>query len=392
MSDATQRTTKPDVLQALAALRTDDGRNLLASGHVQDVLIEWHGDAAHVAVVVDAEWDGRPPSEDELGRIRGAVSCLPGVASVKTIPRSLPGDAHGDGSTPAGPSGAAGQAPDAAAARRRAAAMRPMEPPPRVPPGARLIAVASGKGGVGKSTVSVNLAVALARRGLRTAIVDCDVYGFSVPMLIGLEEAPRIQDRKIVPPRAHGVQVMSMDFFVADNRAVVWRGPMLGKTLRQFMQDVLWDDPEVMVLDLPPGTGDVALDVLNFFPKAGQIVVTTPDPFAARVAERAGRMALEAGHAVLGVVENMSYSTCEGCGRRSHPFGRGGGDAVAAALGVEVLARIPFAETRDGRWDALYPEDSEAGRAYADLALRVLGGERRAGAEAQAETETARRG
>ncbi|MBX6378925.1 MAG: P-loop NTPase, partial [Clostridia bacterium] len=243
-----------------------------------------------------------------------------------------------------------------------------------VPEGARLVAVASGKGGVGKSTVAANLAVALARRGTRVAILDCDVYGFSVPDLLGVEEPAALRDRRLVPPRAHGVQVMSMEFFVPGNRPVVWRGPMLGTALRQLMGDTLWDEPQVMVLDLPPGTGDVALDVHEFFPDAAEIIVTTPDPFAARVAERAGTMALETGHVVLGVVENLAYLTCEGCGRRLHPFGRGGGDAVAAALGVPVLARIPHFPPGAGRTDGLCPPETEAGRAYDQLARGVLAG------------------
>ncbi|MBX6351531.1 MAG: Mrp/NBP35 family ATP-binding protein [Clostridia bacterium] len=352
--------TKGDILQVLARLRTDDGRPFLAAGLLRDVLVEWHGDRAFVALVVESDWGGREPSPAERDRLAAAVRPLPQVAGVKTVVADRePG--------PRGPA----ESRSAREARREAALRRPQLPPPRLPAGTRIVAVASGKGGVGKSTVSVNLAVSLRRLGLRTALVDCDVYGFSVPMLIGLEEAPRVEERRIVPPRAEGVEVMSMDFLVRDNSAVVWRGPMLGKALRQFVEDVRWSDPEVMVLDLPPGTGDVALDVVTFFPDGAEVLVTTPDPFAARVAERAGRMAMEAGHRLVGVVENMSYARCPGCGREMRLLGKGGGDAVAHALGSRVLARIPFLPREDGGRHGLVDPGSEAGRAYRHLAEQV---------------------
>ncbi|MBT9259883.1 MAG: Mrp/NBP35 family ATP-binding protein [Clostridiales bacterium] len=346
---------KTDVLQVLAGLRLASGKSLLASGRVQDVLLEHHGEQVHVAVVVG---EGLEASEED--QVKEAVGRLPGVATVKVVVRPI----ATTGRPMAKPRLLSGEGGGGVLQR----GFRPQPPPPRVPPGTAMLAVASGKGGVGKSTVAVNLAVALSRLGVRTAILDADVYGFGVPMLIGLEEGPRLKDGKIVPPRAHGVEVMSMDFFVRDNQAVIWRGPMLGKTLRQFVEDVLWDDPEVMILDLPPGTGDVALDVVQFFPQAAQLLVTTPDPYAARVAERAGRMALEQGVAVKGVVENMAYLRCGETGEIIYPFGRGGGDAAAHALGVEVLARIPW-EVKDGRlMGNVVDPKSEAGRLYRRLA------------------------
>ncbi|MDI3297878.1 MAG: Mrp/NBP35 family ATP-binding protein [Bacillota bacterium] len=338
---------KREVLQALAGLKVGE-LDPLAEGFVQDVLIEPHADGDHVAVLVDDLWRGERPPEAALEAIRRRLEGRPGIAGVRVVPRSR-----------------------GLAERSQALARSRSRPRPRVPEGAGLLAVASGKGGVGKSTVSVNLAVALARRGVRTALLDCDIYGFSVPSLIGLDEPPRVRDGKIVPPSAHGVQVVSMDFFVRQNDPVIWRGPMLGTALRQLMGDTLWESPRLMILDLPPGTGDVALDVHEYFPDAAELVVTTPDPLAARVAERAGSMALRTGHRLLGVVENLAYMSCEGCGRRSHPFGRGGGDAVAAALGTEVLARIPFDPSKEGRGDGLFAAGSPAGRAYAELAERV---------------------
>ncbi|PZN12929.1 MAG: ATP-binding protein [Bacillota bacterium] len=344
---------KTDILQELANLRLPDGSNPLATGRIQDVLVEMHGDRAHVAILIDDSWDGGSPPDEALEAIRQQVAAMPGVASVRILPRPRPQQAR------------QGASLQAAQASR-----------PQLPGGlarARFVAVASGKGGVGKSSVSVNLAVALARQGLGVAILDCDIYGFSVPALIGLERAPSLDgEGHIVPGHARGVDVMSMEFFVRDNSPVVWRGPMLGKALRQFLRDTAWNDPQVVVLDLPPGTGDVALDVLQQFPHTYQLIVTTPDPFAARVAERAGAMALKMGHTVLGIVENMAYRACPNCGHREYPLGKGGGDAVAEALQTEVLARIPFEPAPQGlRRDGLFAPGTPAGQAYEELASKV---------------------
>ncbi|ADU51614.1 ATPase-like, ParA/MinD [Thermaerobacter marianensis DSM 12885] len=352
---------KRDVLQQVARVRLDDGSHPLADGRVQDVLVEMHGNRAHVAILVDETWDGGSPPPEVQDRLREAVLAMPGVASVRVVPRPRP---KGRGVT------VPGAAPPGPAAGARGG------PAARLPEGlegARFVAVASGKGGVGKSSVSVNLAVALARRGLRVAILDCDIYGFSVPALIGLERPPALDaDGKVIPGHGHGVDVMSMDFFVQNNSPVAWRGPMLGKALRQFLYDTAWNHPDVVVLDLPPGTGDVALDVQQQFPPMDVLIVTTPDPFAARVAERAGSMAKKMGHRVMGVVENMAYRECSGCGRQEYLLGRGGGDAVAAALGTQVLARIPMEPPPPGlRTDGLFPPASGAGRAYEELADAV---------------------
>ncbi|MCL6595381.1 MAG: Mrp/NBP35 family ATP-binding protein [Firmicutes bacterium] len=309
-----------DVLQALAGLRVD-GVEPLAAGYVQDVAIEWHGDVAYVGVHVDDLWQGAPPSEAVLTAMRERVLALPQVGAARIIPRSAE---------------RARQAQEIARRRRDRAAA------PKLPQGATFFAVQSGKGGVGKSTLAVNLAAALARRAVRTAILDCDVYGFSVPALLEVGARPHVVDGRLVPPRAHGVEVMSMAFFVPDGRPVVWRGPMLGKALRQMTEETAWSAPQVMVLDLPPGTGDVALDVHAFFPRARVLVVTTPDPASARVAVRAGEMARSVGHELVGVVENLTHAVCPGCGGRLELWGRGGGDLVASALDTRVVARVPW--------------------------------------------------
>jgi ATP-binding protein involved in chromosome partitioning len=211
----------------------------------------------------------------------------------------------------------------------------------------RVYAVASGKGGVGKSSVTVNLACALAARGLRVGIVDADIYGFSVPALMGITQAPTRVDEMILPPVAHGVKVISIGMFVSGNQPVAWRGPMLHRALEQFLTDVYFGDLDALFLDLPPGTGDVAISVAQLLPKAEILVVTTPQAAAADVAERAGAIAVQTGQKVAGVIENMSFLTLPD-GRTMELFGSGGGEVLAKRLTqtvnapVELLGQIPL--------------------------------------------------
>src|SRR5690606_1000161 len=241
----------------------------------------------------------------------------------------------------------------------------------------QFIAVASGKGGVGKSTVTVNLAVALAREGKKVGIIDADIYGFSVPDMMGIEQAPVVIDKTILPVERFGVKVISMAFFVRDNSPVIWRGPMLGKMLRNFFTEVHWDELDYMLLDLPPGTGDVALDVHQLLPPRKEIIVTTPHATAAFVADRAGNMALHTKHEILGVVENMSWYACSACGNRDYVFGRGGGEKLAKELGTELLVQIPLGAPDNDINDpdfspSVYAPDTETGRIYAELARRII--------------------
>ncbi len=187
------------------------------------------------------------------------------------------------------------------------------------------LAIASGKGGVGKSTVSVNLAVALARLGKKVGLIDADIYGFSVPDMMGITVRPTVKGEKIIPVERFGVKVISMGFFVEENAPVIWRGPMLGKMLNNFFHEVEWGELDYLLLDLPPGTGDVALDIHTMLPSCKEIIVTTPHPTAAFVAARAGAMALQTDHEVLGVVENMSYYESKKTGEKEYVFGKGGG-------------------------------------------------------------------
>ncbi|WP_329236009.1 Mrp/NBP35 family ATP-binding protein [Actinoallomurus sp. NBC_01490] len=202
-------------------------------------------------------------------------------------------------------------------------------------------AVASGKGGVGKSTVTANLAVALARTGKRVGVLDADVWGHSIPLLFGADRAPVALGGAMLPVEAHGVRLMSTGFFVGDDEPLIWRGPMLHKALQQFLDDVHWGELDVLLVDLPPGTGDIAISLLELVPDAQVVVVTTPQPAAQQVARSAGRMAADLGIAIAGVVENMSQFACA-CGRHTPLFGAGGGTALADGLGVSLLGRVPL--------------------------------------------------
>ena len=216
-------------------------------------------------------------------------------------------------------------------------------PNPFMSPGSRtrVLGISSGKGGVGKSSVSVNLAVALAQAGHTVGILDADVYGFSVPKMLGISGDPVVIDDMIIPPVAYGVGCISIGFFVGDDQPVMWRGPMLHKALEQFLVDVYWGDPEFLIVDMPPGTGDVALSMAQYLPRSEIYVVTTPQAAAQRVAQRTAYMAKKVNMPLRGVIENMSWFTGDD-GTRYELFGRGGGEALAADLGVPLLAQLPL--------------------------------------------------
>jgi ATP-binding protein involved in chromosome partitioning len=330
---------KRAVIQAVSRARLPGSdRGAIALGLVQDVVV----DQDRVRVILFDQAAGNAVPKSWADAVEAAVRSVPGVvaAAVEVRPAAAPAPAAGRG-----------------------------RPVVRVP-GAHIVAVASGKGGVGKSTVTANLAAALAAAGRRVGAVDADIYGFSLPSLLGATAEPDVRDGRIAPVPAQGAGVISMDFFVRGNQPVVWRGPMLGKALQQFLTDVEWGQVEFLLLDLPPGTGDIALDVHEMLPGASEILVTTPDPLAARVAVRAGQMAQKTGHTVLGVVENMSYLPCQHGGTPHRPFGQGGGEAVAQELDVPLLARIPLGSpVRPG--SGVFEPDSEAGRIFGDLARRM---------------------
>ena len=271
-------------------------------------------------------------------------------------------------------------------ARLRGGAAEPEIPFAKPDSLTRVYAVTSGKGGVGKSSVTANLAAAMAAQGLSVGVVDADIYGFSIPRMLGVERVPTQLDGMIVPPVAHGVKVISIGMFVEDKQPVIWRGPMLHRAVQQFLSDVFWGDLDVLLLDLPPGTGDVTISVAQLLPGAEILVVTTPQTAAAEVAERTGLIAVQTKQKVVGVVENMSYLV-QPDGSHLEIFGSGGGLTVSrslsAALGYEVplLARLPLdialregsdhgvpATVADGGAPAA---DAPAAGALADVARRL---------------------
>lgn len=236
------------------------------------------------------------------------------------------------------------------------------------------IAVSSGKGGVGKSTVTVNLAMSLMRLGKKVGVIDADIYGFSVPDMMGVEQRPAVRGEKIIPVERFGVKVISMGFFVEDNSPIIWRGPMLGKMLSSFFKEVEWGDLDYLLLDLPPGTGDIAMDVHELLPTCKEVIVTTPHPTAAFVAARAGQMALKTNHEILGVVENMAYYQSKS-GEKEYVFGRGGGDKLAEVLDTKVLGRLPLKqpyEEEDEFAPSIYQQDHPLGKEYHLIASKIV--------------------
>lgn len=241
--------------------------------------------------------------------------------------------------------------------------------------GTKFVTVASGKGGVGKSTVTVNLAIALTRLGKKVGVIDADIYGFSVPDMMGVEERPVVRGEKIIPVERFGVKVISMGFFVEDNSPIIWRGPMLGKMLTSFFKEVEWGDLDYILLDLPPGTGDIALDVHSMLPTSKEIIVTTPHPTAAFVAARAGQMALQTEHEILGVIENMAYFKSQVTGEKEYVFGQGGGKKLAEVLQTKVIGQLPLQqpfEEDDVFAPSIYQEDHPVGKEYRKVAAKVI--------------------
>jgi len=235
----------------------------------------------------------------------------------------------------------------------------------------RVITIASGKGGVGKSSVAVNLAVALAARGRSVGVIDADVYGFSIPRMLGVLTPPAVIGGSLIPPQGYGIRVMSMDYFVQPDQAVIWRGPMLHKALEQFLTDVFWDEPDYLLIDTPPGTGDVAISLSQFLPRAEVLVVTTPQETAQRVAKKAALMAEKVNQDVIGVVENMAWFTGDD-GTRYPLFGSGGGERLAQELGVPLMGQIPLVPAMRAGADQGVPVAVAAPGSDADVAFDEL--------------------
>ncbi len=251
-------------------------------------------------------------------------------------------------------------------------------PKPQIPGIQNVIAVASGKGGVGKSTVSVNLAAALASMGKRVGVLDADVYGPSVPLMLGLKERPKsTEDKKIIPLSKYNLKVMSMGFLLTDDQAVVWRGPMIDKLLTEFIRNVEWGELDVLVVDLPPGTGDAQLTMVQKAPLSGGVIVTTPQDVALADVRRGMQMFEEVHVPVLGVVENMSYLVCSSCGHKAHVFSHGGGAEVAKQFNVPLLGEIPLVRDivqggDEGTPIMVSQPEHPQSRVFVDIAGQVL--------------------
>jgi ATP-binding protein involved in chromosome partitioning len=355
--------TEAAVLEALRPVEDPELRQSIVDlDMVKEVAIE----GGRVAVTVALTVAGCPLRPEITRRVTEAVQPLDGVESVDVDLTVMDDEQR-----------------QAVAARLRqqhaeagaGAEGKPARVNPFTDARTRVLAVASGKGGVGKSSVTTNLAVALAQRGQRVAAVDADVWGFSMPRMLGIDHAPVVIDDVIIPPEANGVNLISMGFFAREDQPVVWRGPMLHKALEQFLTDVHWDEPDFLVVDMPPGTGDIALSMAQFLPRAEVIIVTTPQPAAQRVAQRAAYMSQKVNLDVIGVIENMSWFRGDD-GKAYELFGSGGGKELADQLGVPLLGQVPLVpELRvgadEGRPIVVTDPDDEASREFVRIAERV---------------------
>ena len=332
------------VLDALKVVTDPDlGRDIVSLGFVRNLAI----DGGAVSFTIELTTPACPVKDQMRDQARAAVSALEGATTVEVEMTASVRSAVAPGSA-------------------------------RAPiPGVRnVIAVGAGKGGVGKTTVAVNVAVALARYGGRVGMIDGDVYGPNLPIMLGLDTQLATDGKKIAPAEKHGIRVVSMGFLAAGGAPIIWRGPMLHGVVRQFFQDVRWGELDYLVVDMPPGTGDVALSLTQTVPVSGAIVVTTPQTVSLADSRRAVGMYRKLDVPALGVVENMSYFACPGCGHESDIFGRGGGNAVADELGVPFLGQIPLYEPirvggDSGQPIVLSEPDSPAARAIVHVAERA---------------------
>ncbi len=360
--------TEPQIIEALRPVEDPElHRSIVDLKMVREITID--GEAVQVQIALTVP--GCPLKNEITTRVTDAVVALDGVAAA-TVDFTVMTDAereelrfslHGDPAASAGSQAAHGHA--------EGRAIPFADPASKT----RVLLIASGKGGVGKSSVTANLSIALANRGHRTAVIDADVWGFSIPRMLGIQRAPTVIDDMLIPPETHGVRAISMGFFAEEDQPVMWRGPMLHKALEQFLTDVFWDDPDFLLLDLPPGTGDISLSLASFLPRSELYVVTTPQPAAQRVAQRAAFMAEKVSLDVKGVIENMSWFTGDD-GTRYELFGAGGGADLAQRLEVPLIGQVPLlTPLREGS-DSGNPivatdPDGEAGKIFAEMA-RVI--------------------
>jgi ATP-binding protein involved in chromosome partitioning len=332
------------VLDALKIVNDPDlHRDIVTLGFIKDLKV----DRAQVSFTIELTTPACPVKDQMRDQARAAVMQLPGVAAVDVRMSARVREAVGGDST---------RAP--------------------VPGVKNLIAVGAGKGGVGKTTVAVNLAIALAKCGGKVGVIDADIYGPNVPIMLGIKTQLTTDGQKIVPAEKYGLQVISMGFLTEDDAPIIWRGPMLHGALQQFFREVRWTDLDYLVIDMPPGTGDVALTLSQTVPVAGAIVVTTPQKVSLADSRRAIAMYKKLNIPPLGIIENMSYFVCPGCAHEADIFGHGGGEQLAADLGVPFIGRIPiYQPIREGS-DTGVPlmisePDSPSARAFMGAAERM---------------------
>jgi len=355
--------------EVLAALRKvidpDKGKDIVSLGMISGMQLR----EGHVLFAIEVERQRGPKLEPLRREAEKAIEALPGVLSVSAVLTAEKAPATAETRAPAQPGPRAAHGPHGAPAQSK-----PLAPGVRA-----IIAVASGKGGVGKSTTAVNLAYGLASLGLRVGILDADIYGPSIPRLMGVSGKPLSDGKMLEPLLAQGgVKCMSMGFLVAEDTPMIWRGPMVQSALQQMLRDVNWGELDVMVVDMPPGTGDAQLTMAQQVPLKGAVIVSTPQDIALIDARKGIAMFEKTQVPVLGMVENMSMFVCPNCGHESHIFGHGGARATAEKLGVPFLGEIPLVpsirETSDAGTPivALHPESREA-LAFSAVARAVAG-------------------
>ena len=336
--------TEPVVLGALMAVKDPDlHQDIVTLGFVKNLRI----DGGHVSFSIELTTPACPVKDQMRDQAYALVSALPGVAAVDVeMTASVRAVAAADG----------GRAP--------------------VEGVKNVIAVGAGKGGVGKTTVAVNLALALAKCGGRVGIIDGDIYGPNVPLMLGINEQLTSDGRKILPAEKHGIQVISMGFMTTDDSAVIWRGPMLHGAIQQFFREVRWNDLDYLIVDMPPGTGDVALSLSQTVPVAGAVVVSTPQQVSLADSRRAIRMYQKLSIPTLGIIENMSHFVCPSCHHEADIFGHGGAQKLAEQMDVPFLGRIPIYQPIREGGDTGQPlvlsePDSPAAKAFMAAAERV---------------------
>ena len=360
--------TREQVVEALRPVEDPElHRSIVDLGMLRDVQIE----GGTVSILIALTVAGCPLRNEITNRVKGAVAPLAGVSNVNldfTVMtdqerEELRMKLHGDPGSTAGQGQAHGHAEGRAI---------PFANPDNK---TRPLLISSGKGGVGKSSVTTNLAVALAAQGHTVGVLDADIYGYSIPRMLGTDRDPVVIDNMLLPPEAWGVRCISIGYFVPEGQAVVWRGPMLHKALEQFLTDVYWDEPDFLFIDMPPGTGDIALSLSQYLPRAEVLVVTTPQEAAQKVARLSAAMAVKVNLPVRGIIENMSWFTGDD-GKRYELFGKGGGQILADELNVPLLAQIPLLNALreggdDGRPIAAVAPDSEVGKAFFAIAKYI---------------------